>query len=579
MLLDVRGINRYTILGIINIHIKNGGAVLSLKMIVSLFAGLGLFLYGMHIMSDALQKTAGDRLKKLLEILTTNKYLGVMVGATITAIIQSSSATTVMVVGLVNAGIMNLSQAVGVIMGANIGTTMTAQIIAFKFNDIVPYTIIIGALLMLFSRKKSHKQMGELVIGFGILFMGMNMMSEAMKPLKDIPAFTEFMLNLKHNPLLGLFAGLALTSIIQSSSATIGILQALAMQGLIPIEAALPILFGENIGTCVTAMFASIGTSITARRAATLHLTFNIIGSVIFVIILNPIVALVVLTASEPARQIANAHTFFNIANTLLQLPFSALLIAFVTKVIPGEDAQDKFALKYLDKRILETPSIAVGQIVKEIVRMGDIARCNVQKGIEAIITGDENLINEIYNNEKVINELERRIGEFLQAVLHSAALGSDQQKKVGMLINTIHDVERMGDHAENLAEAAQYKLDNKVIFSNSAIEELKKVYENVDAAIDNAFLALSTEDAVYVDAVDEYEGKVDDLRDILKDSHINRLNKGECNINAGVLFLDILTNLERVSDHCVNVADVIRVREQYKLKLDRKTNLEPEKC
>lgn len=546
-------------------------------MIISLFAGLGLFLYGMHIMSDALQKTAGDRLKRLLEILTTNKYLGVLVGAAITAIIQSSSATTVMVVGLVNAGIMNLAQAVGVIMGANIGTTMTAQIIAFKFDNIVPYAIIIGAFLVLFSKKKSQKQFGELVIGFGILFMGMNMMSAAMKPLKDIPAFTDFMLSLKHNPILGVFAGLALTSIVQSSSATIGILQALAIQGLVPIEAALPILFGDNIGTCVTALLASIGTNITARRAALLHLTFNIIGTIIFVILLKPVLMLVAMTATEPVRQIANAHTFFNLTNTLIQLPFSALLIAFVTKVIPGEDVQDKFALKYLDKRILETPSIAVGQIVKEIIRMGDIARSNVQKGIEAIISGDEMLIDEIYSNEKVINELERRIGEFLQAVLHSA-IGNEQQKKVGMLINTIHDIERIGDHAENLAEAAQYKLDNKVMFSNNAIDELKEIYKSVDLSIDNALLALSTEDKAYVLAVDEYENKVDELRDLYKNRHIDRLNKSECNINAGVLFLDIITNLERVSDHSVNVADVVRAMDKIHIKSERKNEMEPEK-
>lgn len=541
------------------LHIKNGGAVLSLSMVVSLFAGLGLFLYGMKVMSDALQKSAGDRLKKLLEILTTNKYLGVLVGAAITAIIQSSSATTVMVVGLVNAGIMNLSQAVGVIMGANIGTTMTAQIIAFNFKNIIPYSIIIGALLVLFPKKKSHRQFGELVIGFGILFMGMYMMSDAMKPLKDIPEFTAFMVKLKDNPVLGVIAGLALTSIVQSSSATIGILQALAIQGLVPIEAALPILFGDNIGTCVTALIASIGTSITARRAALLHLTFNVIGTVIFVVLLNPVLVLVQMLASDPARQIANAHTFFNLANMAIQLPFSALLIAFVNRVIPGEDIQDQFALKYLDKRILETPSIAVGQIIKEIARMGDIARYNVQKGVEAIITGDEKLIDEIYNNENVINELERRIGEYLQAVLHSA-IGEDQEKKVGRLINTIHDVERMGDHAENLAEIAQYKLDNKVTFSGMAVDELRTIYESVDNAIYNAFMALTTEDSDYVDKVDTCERKVDELRDMFKDKHIERLNERQCNINAGVLFLDILTNLERVSDHCVNVADVVRL-------------------
>lgn len=547
------------------------------KMIVALFAGLGLFLYGMKVMSDALQKSAGDRMKKLLEVLTTNKLLGVVVGAVITGIIQSSSATTVMVVGLVNAGIMNLTQAVGVIMGANIGTTMTAQIIAFKFDDVIPYAIIIGALLVLFPNKKSYKQLGEFFIGFGILFMGMYMMSDAMKPLREIPEFSTFMVKLKDNPLLGVLAGLGLTAIVQSSSATIGILQALALQGLVPIEAALPILFGDNIGTCITALIASIGTTVTARRAAVMHMTFNIVGTIIFLIILKPVTTLVGMTATEPVRQIANAHTFFNIANTIIQLPFSGLLIAFVTRIIPGQDIHDRFKLKYLDKRILETPSIAVGQIVKEIIRMGEIARRNVQKSVYAIIHNDEKLIEEVYSNEKVINELEKRIGEFLQAVSNTA-IGTEQLKTVGSLFNTIHDVERMGDHAENLAEIAQDKIYNKVSFSNFAVEELKLLYDNVDHAIENAFAALSTEDKKFVDLVDNYEKKVDELRDTFKESHIVRLNRNECSINAGVLFLDILTNLERISDHCVNVADVVRAQGIANLKLDRKTDIAPEK-
>ncbi|HYE82623.1 MAG TPA: Na/Pi symporter, partial [Clostridia bacterium] len=349
-------------------------------------------------------------------------------------------------------------------------------------------------------------------------------------------------------------------------------------QGLVPIGAALPILFGDNIGTCATALIASIGTNLTAKRAAVLHVTIKIVGTIIFLIILKPVTALVGMTAVEPARQIANAHTFFNVANTIILLPFSAMLIAFVNKIIPGEDVYDKFALKYLDKRILETPIIAVGQIVKEIIRMGDIARCNVQKSIEAIITGNEKLIDEIYNNEKVINELERRIGEYLQAVSNTA-ISEEQLKKVGMLFNTIHDVERMGDHAENLAEIAQYKLDNRVSFSGHAVEELREVFDSVDHAMNNAFLALNTEDVNYVNEVDTYERKVDELRDSFKDSHIKRLNRGECNINAGVLFLDILTNLERVSDHCVNVADVVRVVDKSSLKLDRKAEIDPEKC
>jgi len=567
--------------GIINwvLHfISHGGGVLGFNVIIALFAGLSLFLYGMQIMSDALQKSAGDRLKKLLEILTTNKYIGVLVGAAITAVIQSSGATTVMVVGLVNAGIMNLSQAVGVIMGANIGTTMTAQIIAFKLTNIVPYAIIIGAILVLFSRKKSRKHLGELIIGFGILFMGMNMMGDAMKPLKDIPEFSQFMIGLEDNPLLGVLSGLLLTAIVQSSSATVGILQTLAMQGLVPIEAALPILFGDNIGSCVTALIASIGTNLTAKRAAIMHVTIKIIGTIIFMFILHPVTSIVVMTASEPARQIANAHTLFNITNTVILLPFSAMLITFVTKVLPGEDVYDKFALKYLDKRILETPSIAVGQIVKEIIRMGEVAKCNVQKAMQAILNNDERVLDEILNNEKVINELERRIGEFLQEVMHSA-IGDDQQKMVGMLFNTVHDMERIGDHADNLGEIAQYKLDNKVSFSNYAMEELREIYKNVEQSMDNAFLALSTKDTAYVEAVDAYERKVDELRDSFRESHINRINKGECNINAGVLFLEILTNLERVSDHCVNVADVVRVVDKSKFKLDRVSEISPEKC
>ncbi|OGO77555.1 MAG: sodium-dependent phosphate transporter [Clostridiales bacterium GWB2_37_7] len=527
-------------------------------MIVGLLAGLAIFLYGMKIMSDALQRSAGGRMKRLLEILTTNRFLAVMVGAAITAIIQSSSATTVMVVGLVNAGIMNLTQSIGVIMGANIGTTMTAQLIAFKFNDIIPYTLIIGAALMLFTSKKSYKLLGEFFIGFGLLFSGMHEMSAAMKPLKDLQGFTDLMVNLQQNPMLGVLVGLGLTAIIQSSSATIGILQALAFQGLIPIEAALPILFGENIGTCVTALLASIGTTVTAKRAAVMHLTFNLVGTIIFLILLKPIITLVGMTATDVARQIANAHTFFNIANVIIQFPFALMIIKFVTKVVPGEDKHDEFELQYLDSRLLETPTVAVVQIVKEIIRMGEIARSNVKDGVDAIITFNDMLIDKIYSNEKIINELEKKIGEYLVSVANTA-ISEDQRYKVSALFNTIHDIERIGDHAENLAEIAQYKMDNKIVFSDFAIDELKLITEKVDSALSNALEALKTEKPGLVELVDDYENTVDDLREQFKASHIKRLNEGDCNISAGVLFLDLITNLERVSDHSVNIADIVR--------------------
>lgn len=529
-----------------------------LQMIIGLLAGLAVFLYGMKIMSDALQRSAGGKMKRLLEILTTNRFLGVLVGAVITGIIQSSSATTVMVVGLVNAGIMNLTQSIGVIMGANIGTTMTAQLIAFKFDNIIPYTLIIGAALMLFTNKKSYKLLGEFFIGFGLLFSGMHEMSDAMKPLRDIQGFTDIMVSIKNYPILGVLVGLGLTAIVQSSSATIGILQALAFQGLIPIEAALPILFGDNIGTCVTALLASIGTTITAKRAAVMHLTFNVVGTVIFMIILKPVIWLVGMTATDVARQIANAHTFFNITNVIIQFPFALLIIKFVTKVIPGEDKHDEFELQYLDSRLLETPTIAVVQIVKEIIRMGEIARSNVKDGVDAIITFNDKLIDKIYDNEKVINELEKKIGEYLISV-PNAAISEDQRYKVSALFNTIHDIERIGDHAENLAEIAQYKADNKIAFSDHAIDELKLITESVDGALSNALEALRTEEPGLVQMVDDYENTVDDLRDQFKAKHIKRLNEGSCNISAGVLFLDLITNLERVSDHSVNIADIVR--------------------
>lgn len=527
------------------------------NMVINLFAGLAIFLYGMKVMSDALQRAAGNKMKKLLEILTRNRVLAVLVGTVITAIIQSSSATTVMVVGLVNAGIMNLSQSVGVIMGANIGTTMTAQLIAFKFDDIVPIALIIGAAFILFSKKKSRRQIGELILGFGLLFMGMNYMSDAMKPLRDVPEFTQFMVDLQHNPILGVFAGFILTAVVQSSSATIGILQALASQGLVPIEAALPILFGDNIGTCVTALLATIGANLTAKRAGLMHLIFNVVGTFIFLLILGPVSEIIKVTSLDTVRQIANAHTLFNVTNAIIQLPFAGLLVTFVNKVMPGKAEDDPTKLVYLDERILETPSVAVVQIIKEIIRMAEIAQANVKKSVDAILNGDEKLIEEVYTNEKAINALERKITEYLLAVSNKA-ISPEQSKRVAALFNTVHDVERIGDHAENLVELAQFKVDNKIVFSNTAIKEMKEIFTVVDKVIESSLAALQNDDKEKVKEADKYENMVDDLRDTLRESHIRRLNNNECNVNAGVVFLDIVTNLERIADHGVNIAGIV---------------------
>ena len=340
---------------------------MSLDSLFTMFGGLGLFIYGMRIMGEGLEGAAGDRLKSLLELLTRNRFLGVIVGALVTAIIQSSSATTVMVVGLVNAGIMDLSQAIGVIMGANIGTTVTAQLIAFKLTKLALPAIGLGTIIVIFGRNKIQRYIGQVVLGFGLLFFGMQTMETALKPLAKLPEFVNFMTSFSKTPILGVIAGFLTTGLVQSSSATIGILQALASQGIVNMSIALPILFGDNIGTCVTALLSSIGTNITARRAAVFHLTFNVVGTLVFLLILPVVEMAVSLTSADPVRQIANAHTLFNVTNTIMQLPFTFLLVKLVTTLIPGKPVIIERGLKYIDDRLLETPSIAFTQVKKKL--------------------------------------------------------------------------------------------------------------------------------------------------------------------------------------------------------------------
>ena len=349
----------------------------TLMIILELMGGLGLFMYGMKLMGDGLENAAGESLKNILEKVTSNPIKSVIVGAIVTAIIQSSSATTVMVVGFVNAGLMNLTQAAGIIMGANIGTTITAQLVSFKLDDIAPVFVFVGALMVMFSKGKKRRELGNIVLGFGILFTGMGVMSSAMKPLASSPNFENLIVSIGNRWYIGVLVGAVVTAVLQSSSATTGILVALATAGAIDIGIALPIVFGCNIGTCVTAMLASIGANKTARKAAMLHLIFNIVGTIVFIPFLRPLGSLVVSMDSVVSRQIANAHTIFNIVNTLLLLPFSKYIIAIVNKLVPGEDEVEKVGPKFLDNRLLETPVIAVGQVLKETIRMANKSKKN----------------------------------------------------------------------------------------------------------------------------------------------------------------------------------------------------------
>ncbi len=527
------------------------------EMVFGLLGGLGLFLFGMRVMGDGLRKSAGDRLRRLLEILTTRAIMGVIVGAVVTAVIQSSSATTVMTVGFVNAGLMSLRQAVGIIMGANIGTTITAQLIAFELEEYALPAIGIGVALHLFGKRKTYKYLGEILLGFGILFLGMETMKEAMKPLRTMPWFTHLMVSLGQNKVLGVLAGFGLTGIVQSSSATIGILQALASQGLVDLRTALPILFGDNIGTTVTAMLSSIGASVAARRAALVHFLFNVLGTILFMAMLPVVTPVVMAASSEVVRQIANAHTLFNVTNTLVQLPFVGFLVLIVTRLIPGEAVELEHGPKYLDKRILNTPSIALGNVKKELQRMGMLARETLHDAIQGFFEKDPKALERAYEKEKVVNELERAIVDYL-VQLSRAPLTDKESEELNGMLNIVNDIERVGDHAENIAELAENKIDRRLPFSPRAIDDLDHIYGKVMGMIEDAVEGMWKNDTRLARKVVKMEDEVDMLEKELRRAHIQRLNEGACYPGSGVVYLDIISNLERIADHCSSIGHII---------------------
>ena len=529
---------------------------------IGIMGGLGLFLYGMNLMGDGLQKSAGSKLKRIIELLTSNVIMGVLVGMVVTMVIQSSSATTVMVVGFVNAGIMSLPQAIGVIMGANIGTTITAQLVSLDVDFLAPVALGIGIVIYMFSKKPKHKHIAEILIGFGILFTGMDFMKEAVKPLAGYQGFTDMLLSFGHHPILGVLMGFAITAIVQSSSASMGMLIALASQGLIPVTAALPILYGENIGTCVTSLISSIGASRNARRAAIMHLTFNVLGSMIFMLILSkPIVAIVTaIDPSDAARQIANAHTLFNIINVIILLPFNKLIVKLALKLVPqnkDEQDDDAKAVKFIDDRMIETPSIALASIVKETLRMGEKSKESLNAAMEGIMEKSNEKIELSFKKEKQINELQKSILNYLLK-LSKASLDEDSRETVDALFNTVTDIERIGDHAENIAELAKDIKESDMSLSDVGMSELNEMYNKVVSAYTYALEAMRTSNVDLACKVIKMEEQVDIMEKSCRANHMNRLNSSSCSIDTGVIYLDIISNLERVSDHAVNIAQQV---------------------
>ena len=529
---------------------------MTLSMTMALLGGLALFLYGMKLMGEGLEKAAGDRLKRLLEALTRNTLMGLLVGVVFTMIIQSSSATTVMVVGFVNAGLLDLMQATGVILGANIGTTVTAWIVAgFQATAFMPLVLLIGVAMMMFLKKLKLQRVGQVVAGFGMLFVGMGMMSDAMKPLAESAEFARLMTAFS-NPIMALLVGVAVTAIIQSSSASVGILEMLAIQGLVPLETSLYIIMGTNIGTCVTAMLSAVGATRTAKRAALIHLMFNVLGTlVVFILVSLLPVSTWIGHINGPALQIAVAHTSFKVFEVLCFVLLRKWLVKLVMILVPGEDKQGEGkSLKFLDDRILSTPPIAVAQICKEIERMGDIAIANLTRAMDAFFNKDSSLINEVEQSEDVVNYLNHEITRYMVAAAQLDLPASDVEQ-LGEMFHVVNDLERIGDHAENMAEYANSRIEEEIPFSEDGLAELRDMLDKTVALFKLSMEAFHTRDQHLLPRVLVQEENIDDMEKTLQQSHVDRLTRGACTPRSGMIFSDMLSNLERVADHATNVA------------------------
>lgn len=539
-------------------------------IIIPFVGGLALFIYGMQIMAQGLQNAAGNKMKQLLKALTQNKIMGVLLGTIVTAIIQSSSATTVMVVGFVNAGLMDLTQSMSVIMGANIGTTVTGWLVSSvewaQFLSpavIAPVVVMIGVIIMITAKKISHKEISSIIIGFGILFIGIEMMSDAVYPLRESEVFKTLFVTLGHNPLLGILAGAAVTAIIQSSSASVGILQTLAASGLVPFNAAVYIIMGQNIGTCITAMLSGIGASKNAKCASYMHLLFNITGTFLFSVfsilyfkMINPQMGL----GSISQTQISIVHTIFNIATTVLLFPFSHYIIVLAKKlnhVEAQEEEKDEGQLVHLDDRLLETPSFAVQSAILEVVRMGHIVEKNLDTAVSALLERNHDKIEKVRKREVTINTLCNSISDYLVKICNTH-INQTENSVVTSLLAIITDMERVGDHCKNMAACAEALERDKVFFSDSAAEELQEMIKYTRISYDNALKALEFSDTSFAYETVRAEDIVDDMEDKLKAGHINRLANNLCNVRSGVRFLDTLTNLERISDHAINIAQAV---------------------
>ena len=533
------------------------------SIILGLIGGLGLFLYGMKLMSDGLEKAAGAKLRGILEFFTKNRFVGMLVGIVFCAVIQSSSATTVMVVSFVNSGLMTLYQAAGVIMGANIGTTITSQLVAFNLPEVAPVFLMAGVIMVMFCKKPMIKKIGEVVLGFGVLFMGLSGMSGSMSSLHDSPLIVDALGSLS-NPLLAVLMGFIVTAVVQSSSVTVSIVLLMAQQGLLELGICFYIILGCNIGACTSALLAGLSGKKDAKRASLIHFLFNVFGTVLMVIVLAFASGwmegfFMQISGGNIGRAVANAHTIFKIFQVIVLFPLAGVIVKLTYLLVPGNESDDEkdFELVYIGAKNVFSPATAVVEVTKELERMGQLAYNNLNRAMNALITLDEEDIEEVYHVEENINFLNHAITDYLVKI-NQSTLPVDDAKSIGGLFHVVNDIERIGDHAENVADSAKQRIEQNVGFSKEAQHELGEMMELVNKILQYSLDTFSHNNREHVEEISQIENQVDVLEKQLQQSHVDRLTKNECTPAAGMIFSDICSGLERVADHATNIAFAI---------------------
>lgn len=536
---------------------------MAVRDIIFLFlGGLGIFLFGIKFLGDGLQKVAGDKLREILDKFTSNPLMGVLAGIIVTILLQTSTGTTVLAIGLVNAGFMTLRQSIGVIMGANIGTTVTAFIIGLDISEYSLPIIAVGTFLIFFFKNKKINNYGQVFFGFGALFYGLELMGEGMYPLRELEAFADLTVSMSSNPILGVLIGTIFTVTVQSSSAAIGLLQQLFSQGTMELAAALPVLFGDNIGTTITAVLASLGASIAAKRAAMTHVIFNVVGTILVLIVIQPYISMISSIQNSlglnPEMTIAFAHGIFNISNVLIQLPFIGVLALIVTKLVPGKEQIIEYKAQHLDPNLInQSSSIALGQAKKETLRMAELSSQGLEEAVSYVKNSQKRHAELTYQFEEAINNLDRKITDYLTRI-STNSLSAPDSRLHSVLMDTVRDIERVGDHMENIVELKDYQIANKVKLSESAMEDLDQMFQLTLATLKQAVESLENDDEVAARAAILKEEEIDKMERKLRKKHIMRLNEGLCDGSAGIVFVDMISNLERIGDHSVNIAEAV---------------------